>query len=214
MGCIRPFFSVGYVHFADVAQLARATPCHGVGCGFESRHPLQTTRSVVCRTKHVVRSLAFAYTPRFASSGRPPEAKAGSFTRSKYANLNVLLVRLRNIYDSGMSDIFVQNIEKMSDSRTFIDESRRAIVQLPSVIIGRGIYKPGWRWSEHAGPQTGKSSARHIGLIESGKMIIRTIDGTQTAIGPGDAFEVGAGHDAWVIGDEPCVALDFETRKS
>jgi hypothetical protein len=55
-------------------------------------------------------------------------------------------------------------------------------------------------------------SARHVGLIESGQMAIQAADGSQVTVGPGDLFEVGPEHDAWVIGDEPCVALDFEPR--
>jgi uncharacterized cupin superfamily protein len=84
------------------------------------------------------------------------------------------------------------------------------VVILNSVAIGRGEYRPGWRWSKHAGPQTGKESAGHIGYIVSGHMVIQTADKQQTRVGEGDAFEVGPGHDAWVVGDEPCIALDFE----
>jgi mannose-6-phosphate isomerase-like protein (cupin superfamily) len=41
-------------------------------------------------------------------------------------------------------------------------------------------------------------------------MVVRGADGREVTVGPGEAFEVGPGHDAWVVGDEPCVALDFE----
>lgn len=113
-----------------------------------------------------------------------------------------------------MNDIIVINPEKAKDTQTFIDGSKRTVVELPSIIVGRGEYQPGWHWSKHAGPQTGKQSARHIGWIESGKMIIRAADGSEVEVGPGDAFEVGPGHDAWVVGKEPCIALDFEARAS
>ena len=78
---------------------------------------------------------------------------------------------------------------------------------LETVIIGKGKYLPGWRWSEHV--SNDKKSERHIGYIISGEMMI-SIDGKEIRVGPGEAFEVKEGHDAWVIGDEPCVALDFE----
>lgn len=80
------------------------------------------------------------------------------------------------------------------------------------MVIGRGVYKPGWRWSEHAGPQSGTPSASHIGYIESGTMVVRGADGVEVTLGSGQAFEVSANHDAWVVGDEPCVALDFRSR--
>jgi hypothetical protein len=41
-------------------------------------------------------------------------------------------------------------------------------------------------------------------------MVVRGIDRREVTAGPGDAFEVGPGHDARVSGDEPCIALDFE----
>lgn len=110
-------------------------------------------------------------------------------------------------------EIKIININDISsDSRTFIDVSKRSIAKLPSFVIGRGVYNPGWKWSIHAGVQTGKLSARHVGWIESGKMMIRTESGNEKEVGSGDFFEVGPNHDAWVVGDEPCVALDFESK--
>ena len=111
-----------------------------------------------------------------------------------------------------MDDIATINADKIcADCRTFIDGSKRCVTKLLSVTIGRGVYNPGWRWSVHAGPQTGKESARHIGWVQSGKMIICTANYNEVEVGPGDFFEVGPDHDVWVVGDEPCVALDFET---
>jgi len=40
-------------------------------------------------------------------------------------------------------------------------------------------------------------------------MIVQDTNGHERQIGPGDAFEVGPGHDAWVEGNMQCVALDF-----
>lgn len=91
----------------------------------------------------------------------------------------------------------------------FRDGSRRVRVALPSVTIGRGVYEPGWRWSAHARPPTGRDAQAHVGYIVCGHMAVRAADGTVAELGPGDAFEVAPGHDAWVLGDEPCEALDF-----
>jgi len=44
-------------------------------------------------------------------------------------------------------------------------------------------------------------------------MMIRAANGREIKVGPGEAFEVGPGHDAWVVGPEPCIALDFEQLK-
>jgi uncharacterized cupin superfamily protein len=91
----------------------------------------------------------------------------------------------------------------------FLDGSSRSETMLRSAKIGFGTYHEGWKWSLHAGTQTGKSSGRHIGYILSGHMVIRDAAGIEREVGPGQAFEVGPGHDAWVIGCESCIALDF-----
>jgi hypothetical protein len=92
---------------------------------------------------------------------------------------------------------------------TFLDESERAAVNLGRVAIGRGNYRPGWRWSQHVQPLSGKDSAEHIGYVISGRMRVRAKDATEIEVGPGEAFIAAPGHDAWVVGDEPCIALDF-----
>jgi hypothetical protein len=40
----------------------------------------------------------------------------------------------------------------------------------------------------------------------------RTPDKTKVEIGPGDAYVIQPGHDAWVIGDERFVGFEFESR--
>lgn len=96
-------------------------------------------------------------------------------------------------------------------TQTFIDGSTRSHASLRSVAIGFGTYRPGWRWSLHVGAATGKESESHIGYMISGRMIVKDASGKEVEVGPGDAFEVGHGHDAWVVGEIPCVALDFAT---
>lgn len=76
-------------------------------------------------------------------------------------------------------------------------------------IVGLGTYQPGWKWSSHVGVQTGKTSENHIGYIISGRMMVQDSGGAETEVGPGEAFEIGSGHDAWAIGETPCIALDF-----
>lgn len=107
-------------------------------------------------------------------------------------------------------NLLAKRLDRADKSWTFLDGSRRTAVVLESVTIGRGEYLPGWRWSLHVGAQTGKGSAAHIGYVLSGQMAICTADGKESTVGPGEAFEVGPDHDAWVVGTEPCVALDFE----
>lgn len=109
-----------------------------------------------------------------------------------------------------MTDVVAKNLEGTEDLRTFGDGSKRTEVVLESAVVGRGEYLPGWRWSEHAGTQTRRDSEAHIGYILKGQMVIRGADGQEVLVGPGDSFEALPGHDAWVVGDEMCIAIDFE----
>ena len=103
-----------------------------------------------------------------------------------------------------------ENLNSSKLAWTFLDGSTRTAVILESVAIGKGEYLPGWQWSKHAGAMTGKPSEAHIGYIVSGKMTIKNPDETKITVGPGDAFEIGPRHDAWVDGDETCIAMDFQ----
>ena len=109
-----------------------------------------------------------------------------------------------------MTDVVAKNLQDMANQRKFADGSKRTVAVLASAAVGRGEYLPGWKWSEHAGPQTGKNSEAHIGYILIGQMVVRGADGQEVLVGPGDSFEAQPGHDAWVVGDETCIALDFE----
>ena len=55
----------------------------------------------------------------------------------------------------------------------------------------------------------GRVLENHIGYIISGRMMVKDGSGNEEEIEPGFAFEIEPGSDAWVIGDEPCIALDF-----
>jgi len=88
-------------------------------------------------------------------------------------------------------ELLAKSLSRAEKSRTFLDGSTRSVVILETVAIGRGEYRPGWQWSAHAGAQTGKPSAAHIGYVVSGRMTIRTAGGGEVTVGPGEAFEVG-----------------------
>ena len=108
-----------------------------------------------------------------------------------------------------MSGIISAPVENSETRRVFLDGSARSHALLRSVAVGLGVYQPGWRWSRHAGPQTDEPSENHVGYVLSGTMMIQDTTGREQRVGPGFAFEIEAGGDAWVAGSEPCTALDF-----
>jgi hypothetical protein len=77
--------------------------------------------------------------------------------------------------------------------------------------VGRLVFQPGWRWSRDVKPiaHTESCEAPHFQYHVSGKLGIRMDDGTELVAGPGDITSLPSGHDAWVIGDEPAVVVDW-----
>jgi class 3 adenylate cyclase len=85
------------------------------------------------------------------------------------------------------------------------------IVVLGETYVGRYVHQPGWRWSDDVKPLVGTPSCQyhHQGIVVSGYMQVTTDDGAQRIIGPGEAFDIPPGHDAWVVGEEPHVSIEF-----
>jgi hypothetical protein len=77
--------------------------------------------------------------------------------------------------------------------------------------VGRATFQPGWKWSECLKPIVGGDScqAAHAAYFISGQMHVVMDDGTEADYGPGDYMLCDPGHDAWIVGDEPCVVLDW-----
>jgi class 3 adenylate cyclase len=85
------------------------------------------------------------------------------------------------------------------------------LLRVGSLAVGRGVLQPGFRWSLHVGPQAGTPwcPLHHLQLLLSGRFGVRMRSGEEVELEAGDLFEVPPGHDAWVIGDEEAVVLDF-----
>jgi quercetin dioxygenase-like cupin family protein len=109
------------------------------------------------------------------------------------------------------SQTIVKSLDAPEETRRAADKGRVELVRLDGVVVGRATFAPGWRWSEHVKPTAGTKlcQAAHTGYVVSGRQAVRMADGSEVELGPGDAFVVPPGHDAWVVGDEPCVTIDF-----
>jgi hypothetical protein len=102
------------------------------------------------------------------------------------------------------------NIDKPHETRPFKAHGRMDVVTLGDFTIGRGVFEPGWKWSEDVKPIAGTEQCmtHHTGFVLSGAMTVHSSDGSEVTIGPGDVVNLEPGHDAWVVGDEPCIMLD------
>jgi class 3 adenylate cyclase len=90
------------------------------------------------------------------------------------------------------------------------------VVQLGEQAFARFVFEPGWRWSQDVAPITGTASCqhRHLGYTISGSLHVRMDDGLELTIGPGDAYEIPPGHDAWVVGDVPWDSVEFASARN
>jgi hypothetical protein len=93
------------------------------------------------------------------------------------------------------------------------DKARVEVVDLGTMKAGRMALQPGWRWVDSIKPIVGTDScrARHVGAVVSGSLRVKHDDGTERDLGPGDAYVIEPGHDAWVTSSEPFVAFEFES---
>jgi len=109
-----------------------------------------------------------------------------------------------------MPRIKTANLDEPEVVRDFPQELMQ-MVHVGAQTIGRGVLQPGWRWSTHIGAKSGGRwcSVHHFNYVISGRLAFEMDDGEYVEIGPGGIADVPPGHDAWVIGDEPAVALDF-----
>jgi hypothetical protein len=103
-----------------------------------------------------------------------------------------------------------KNIASPDDKRSF-EHGEVSLVNLTGFTVGRADFRPGWRWSTDVKPLAGTGSCQlaHSSYVVSGRFHVVMDDGRELELGPGDAHLVGPGHDAWVVGDEPCITIDF-----
>ncbi|MFD4371969.1 cupin domain-containing protein [Streptomyces sp. NPDC058486] len=112
-----------------------------------------------------------------------------------------------------MTGITRRSFDAADETRPFEgDKGRLDLLTMESgAAVGRAVFEPGWQWSKHVKPIAGTDScmASHVGYVVSGRIHVVMDDGEEDDFGPGDFMQVTPGHDAWVVGDEPCVALDW-----
>jgi quercetin dioxygenase-like cupin family protein len=112
---------------------------------------------------------------------------------------------------AGKRGINVKHGKQPDEQRPFAAHGHADIHKMGNGVVMQGTFEPGWKWSKDVKPIAGTKSceATHLGYVISGRMVIKMDDGNEAEIGPGDFFEAGPGHDAWVVGNEPCILVDF-----
>jgi quercetin dioxygenase-like cupin family protein len=106
-----------------------------------------------------------------------------------------------------------KSFDRPEETRPFeAGSGRLELVNVDTAPVGRATFQPGWQWSKHVKPiaKTDSCQAAHMGYFISGRMKIVMDDGTTEEFGPGDFMICPPGHDAWIVGEEPCVVIDWQ----
>jgi quercetin dioxygenase-like cupin family protein len=93
-----------------------------------------------------------------------------------------------------------------------MERGRFDIVRIAGGGVGRATFQPGWRWSEHEKPVVGGGDycdVPHFVYVAAGRLHVVMADGSAFELKRGDIATIPAGHDGWVVGDEPVTMIDF-----
>lgn len=101
-------------------------------------------------------------------------------------------------------------LDKPSDAHR-VGRAELTVASVGDATIAREVMEPGWKWSTDVKPIVGTDLCRalHQLFIVSGRLHVVMEDGAELVVRAGDAAVIPPGHDAWVVGDEPCDAVDF-----
>ena len=109
-----------------------------------------------------------------------------------------------------MAAMQAASFAKPTETRRF-PKGKLELVRIAGDTFGRATFEPGWKWSQSVKPiaKTDSCLMPHVNFHLSGRLMVKMDDGTQQEFGPGDISIVPPGHDAWVVGPEPVVAIDI-----
>jgi len=110
-----------------------------------------------------------------------------------------------------MNGIEIKAFASSDEVRRF-EKGKVELVNVDGRMVGRATLEPGWRWSQSVKPlaKTESCLAPHFQYHVSGTLLVKMDDGTERDIKAGEVSMLGAGHDAWVVGNEPVVVIDFQ----
>jgi len=105
----------------------------------------------------------------------------------------------------------LKNFGKPDEVREF-PKGRVELINIGGATIGRAIFEPGWRWATSVQPlaQTRSCEAPHFQYHVSGVLRVKMDDGAEFDCRPGDVSLLPSGHDAWTVGNEDAVVVDFQ----
>jgi hypothetical protein len=105
----------------------------------------------------------------------------------------------------------VKSFLKPDEVRTF-PQGKLDLIKIGGAMVGRAVFEPGWKWSTSVKPlaKTNSCEAPHFQYHISGTLKVVMDDGSEFECKAGDVSLFPTGHDAWVVGYEPVVVVDFQ----
>jgi uncharacterized RmlC-like cupin family protein len=84
-------------------------------------------------------------------------------------------------------------------------------VVLQGVTVHRVTFHVGARWANDLKPLVGTASCLlpHVAYVVSGRLHVVMDDGSEDEFAAGDIMMLPPGHDAWSVGEEACVFIEF-----
>jgi hypothetical protein len=109
------------------------------------------------------------------------------------------------------SQLLGRSLDSPDEVQDLAANCRASVAHLPGATVKRIEHESGWRWSVDNAPAAGTPlcGSSHVGYVLAGQLAVRLADGQEAVFRSGDAFVIPPGHDAWVVGDVPCVTLDM-----
>lgn len=113
--------------------------------------------------------------------------------------------------DKVMEKVEQKSFSKPDEVRTF-PKGKVELIKIGGSTIGRATFEPGWKWSTSVQPlvKTKSCEAPHFQYHVAGTLKVVMDGGTEITCRPGDVSLLPVGHDAWVIGNEPVIVVDFQ----
>lgn len=114
-----------------------------------------------------------------------------------------------------MAGIAGKSFDSPDETRT-PPNTKVEVVTVGGATVARLTLQPGWRWSESIKPVVGTDSCQvhHLGTLLSGSMHIVHDDGSEADISAGSVYNIQPGHDAWVVGSDEVVGIEFDTASA
>ncbi len=123
----------------------------------------------------------------------------------------IICISITSVHSQLVSLSEIKSFDKPEEVREF-PLGKVELIKIGGATLGRATFLPGWKWSTSVQPfaKTKSCEAPHFQYHVSGVLRVKMDDGIEFDCKAGDVSLLPSGHDAWVVGDEPVIVVDFQ----